>query len=68
LRQEFNIDITEINKDTTQVSILIVLKEKINKNIYDSKKKSIHQVVEKIKDFINTVFHDDILLSLKFDN
>ena len=55
LRQELNIDITEINKDTTQVSILIVLKEKINKNIYDSKKKSIHQVVEKIKDFINNI-------------
>ena len=55
LRQELNIDITEINKDTTQVSILIVLKEKIKKNIYDSKKKSIHQVVEKIKDFINNI-------------
>ena len=55
LRQEVNIDITEINKDTTQISILIVYKEKIKKNIYDSKKKSIRQVVEKIKYFINNI-------------
>jgi hypothetical protein len=55
LRQEVNIDITEINKDTTQISILIVYKEKIKKNIFDSKKKSIRQVVEKIKNFINNI-------------
>ena len=39
---------SEINRNTTQISILIVYKEKIKKNIYDSKKKSIRKVVEKI--------------------
>ena len=55
MRQEVNIDITKLNQDITQISILIVLKEKIKKNIYDSKKKSFHKVVEKIKVFINNI-------------
>ena len=55
LRQEVNIDITKISQDTTQISILIVFKEKIKKNIYDSKKKSVHEVIEKIKAFINNI-------------
>lgn len=55
LKQNVEINIVKINNETSQISILIKYLEKINKNIYDSKKKKIKEVLPKIKEFINNL-------------
>ena len=55
IRQTVEINIVRINKETSQISILIKYLEKINKNLYDYKKKKIKEVIPKIKTFINSL-------------
>lgn len=55
LRQELQISVIKINNNISQISFLVEFKEKINKQLYDIKKKKIHEIVQKIKTFINTI-------------
>lgn len=53
IRQELLIKITKINNETSQISILIEIKEKINKKYYDYKKQKLKEIVHKIRTSIN---------------
>ena len=53
IKQEIQINITKINKDTTQISFLIKFKEKINKQLRDYKKENMKDAMKNIKNFIN---------------
>lgn len=53
IKQSLEIDITKINNDTSQISILILFNEKISKKLYLYKKKRLKQIIQKIKIFIN---------------
>ena len=55
IRQTVEINIVKINNETSQISILIKYLEKLNKNLYDYKKKRIKEVIPKIKTFINNL-------------
>ena len=55
IRQTVEINIVKINNETSQISILIKYLEKLNKNLYDYKKKRIKKVIPKIKTFINNL-------------
>jgi len=53
IKQEIEINITKINKDTTHISFLIKFKEKINKQLRDCKKEKMKDIIKNIKIFIN---------------
>ena len=55
IRHELIIKITKINNETSQISILIEFKEKINKKNYDYKKKKMNKTIQKIKNSINNL-------------
>ena len=49
IRQELIINITKIDNETSQISIINEFKEKINKKNYDDKKKKMKEIIQKIK-------------------
>ena len=53
IKQEIEISVTKINKNSNLISVLIIFNDKINKNLYDSKKKNLTKTMKKIKLFIN---------------
>lgn len=55
IKQECQINITKLNENTTQISFLIIYKEKINKKLYIIKKDNIKKVAVKIKSFLNNI-------------
>ena len=55
IRQELEISVTKINKDSNQISILVKFNENINKKLYDYKKKELIETVKNIKLYIDQV-------------
>lgn len=55
IRQELLIKITKINDETSQISLLIEFKEKINKKNYDYKKKKMNEIIQKIRMSVNNL-------------
>ena len=51
VRQEFEITITKINKNKSQISILIKFKEYIDKQLFYYKKKELNESLKQIKSF-----------------
>ena len=53
IKQEVEISVTKINKNSNQISILIIFTDYIDKNLYDAKKKTLKEAMKNIKLFIN---------------
>ena len=53
IKQEVEISVTKINKNSNQISILIIFTDNIDKNLYDAKKKALNEVMKNIKLFVN---------------
>lgn len=53
IRQEIEISITKINEHSNQISVLIIFHDKIDKNLYEYKKKVLNETMKIIKIFIN---------------
>jgi hypothetical protein len=53
IKQEVEISVTKINKNSNQISILIIFTDNIDKNLYDAKKKTLNEAMKNIKLFVN---------------
>ena len=53
LKQEIEINVTKINNNSCQISILVKFNEKFDRNTFNFKKKKLNDIMKKIKVFIN---------------
>ena len=53
IKHELEINLTKINKNSNQISILIIFNDFISKQLYDCAKSSFIEIMKKIKLFIN---------------
>jgi hypothetical protein len=57
IKHELEINLTKINKNSNQISILIIFNDFISKQLYDCAKSSFIEIMKKIKSFINKNGH-----------
>ena len=55
IKQEVQFNFIKINNKESQISILIIFKEKITAAYYDTKKEKLKEIASKIKQYINNV-------------
>ena len=53
--QQIEISVTKINKDSNQISIVIIFNDNINRNFYEYKKLKLNDIMKKIKKFMNKI-------------
>lgn len=53
--QQIEISVTKINKDSNQISIVIIFNDNINRNFYEYQKLKFNDIMKKIKKFMNKI-------------